>query len=223
MPATAPALPPPLRVGDHLTRDEFLHRWEAMPDLKHAELLDGVVYMPSPVAHRHNSLHFEIGGWLWQYAAATPGCEGGTEGTWLIAADSAPQPDLSLRLLTSGLSRVVNGLVTGAPELAVEISYSSTARDLGIKSDIYRRHGVREYLVILAQENDVLWREAVKGRYRKFMPDSNGVLRSTVFPGLSLDTAALWSRDWPQVRACLEENLATPEHAAFVRRLRKAR
>ena len=105
----------------------------------------------------------------------------------------------------------------------MEISYSSTARDLGIKSDIYRRHGVREYLVILAQENDVLWREAVKGRYRKFMPDSNGVLRSTVFPGLSLDTAALWSRDWPQVRACLEENLATPEHAAFVRRLRKAR
>jgi hypothetical protein len=78
-----------LRDGECLTRDEFMRRWEEIPELKHAELLDCIVSMPSPVAYRHNSLHLEIGGWRKQYAAATPGCEGGTEGTWLIATDSA--------------------------------------------------------------------------------------------------------------------------------------
>lgn len=223
MPAAAPVLPPPLREGEHLTREEFIRRWEAMPDLKHAELLDGVVYMPSSVAYPHNSFHYRIAHWLGHYEDATPGCEGGAEGTWLLAPDSAPQPDLSLRLLSSGQSSVVNNLLTGAPELVIEVSYSSAARDLGIKSDIYRRHGVREYLVILAKENDVLWREVVRGRYRKIEPDTDGVLQSGVFPGLRLDPAALWSKDWPRLRACLDAGLATPEHEAFVKRLRKAR
>ena len=38
MSMAAPVSPPPLRDGDRLTSDEFLRRWEAMPDLKHAEL-----------------------------------------------------------------------------------------------------------------------------------------------------------------------------------------
>ena len=46
MSRSAPVLLPPLREGDRLTREEFLRRWEAMPDLKWAELIDGIVYMP---------------------------------------------------------------------------------------------------------------------------------------------------------------------------------
>ena len=49
MPMAAPVLLPPLHDGDRLTSDEFIRRWEAMPDLKHAELIDGIVQMPSPV------------------------------------------------------------------------------------------------------------------------------------------------------------------------------
>jgi hypothetical protein len=40
---------PPLENGDHLTRDEFERRYEAMPELKKAELIEGEVHMPSPV------------------------------------------------------------------------------------------------------------------------------------------------------------------------------
>ena len=223
MPALAHNLVPALRDGDRLTRDEFMQRWEAMPDLKYAELLDGVVHMASPVSLPHNLLVPRIAWWLIQYADATRGCEVGSDGTWLMGTDTAPQPDATLRILGGGSSHVEKIYLAGAPELAVEVSYSSAARDLGIKSDLYRRHGVREYVVILAQENDVLWREVVKGRYRKLAPDGQGVILSNVFPGLCLDTAALWAKDWPKLRATQDAGLATPEHAAFVRRLRSTR
>ena len=223
MPALAHNLVPSLRDGDRLTRDEFMLRWEAMPDLKFVELLDGVVHMPSPVSNSHNLLVPRITWWLIQYADATPGCEAGSDGTWLMSPDTAPQLDASLRIAANGSSHLEKIYLAGAPELAIEVSYSSAARDLGIKSDLYRRHGVREYLVILAQENDVLWREVVKGRYRKLAADPEGVIHSSVFPGLRLDTPALWAKDWPKLRATQEAGLATPEHAAFVRRVGNVR
>ena len=223
MPATAPVFPPPLLDGERLTRDEFMRRWEAMPDLKHAELLDGVVHMPSPVSFRHNFVQPRIIMWLGQYADATPGCQVGSEGTWLMGTDAVPQPDVTLRLVTGGSSRIEKIYLAGAPELVIEVAWSSSARDLGVKSDLYRRHGVREYLVILAQENDVLWREVVKGRYRKIAPDAKGVLGSSIFPGLCLDPAALWNEDWTRLRACLDAGLATTRHKAFVRRLSGSR
>ena len=39
----------PLESGDRLSRAEFERRYMAMPDLKRAELIEGVVYVPSPV------------------------------------------------------------------------------------------------------------------------------------------------------------------------------
>ena len=40
---------PPLESGDRLTRHEFERRYQARPEIKKAELIEGVVYMPSPV------------------------------------------------------------------------------------------------------------------------------------------------------------------------------
>src|SRR5579863_4578563 len=91
--------PPPLRDGDHLTSDEFLRRWEAMPDLKHAELLDGIVYMPSPVSRQHAIYHLPLAGWVSYFAAHTPGCEGGDNATWVMGGRDVPQPDIALRIL----------------------------------------------------------------------------------------------------------------------------
>src|SRR5437868_1986062 len=98
MSAVAPILPPLLRDDDRLTRDEFLRRWEAMPGLKHAELIDGIVYMPSPVSRKHSDFHSAIDNWLGHYAVRTPGWRSGLEGTWLMKED-APQPDITLRIL----------------------------------------------------------------------------------------------------------------------------
>ena len=49
-----------------------MRRWEAMPDLKHAELIDGIVYMPSP-ATRTAAAHVILSVWLGHYEAGTPG------------------------------------------------------------------------------------------------------------------------------------------------------
>jgi hypothetical protein len=63
---------PPLQAGDHLTRDEFERRYRAMPHVHRAELIEGVVYMPSPVsASEPGEPHFDLNGWIIEIAASS--------------------------------------------------------------------------------------------------------------------------------------------------------
>ena len=216
---------PRLRDGDRLTRDEFLRRWEEMPELKRAELIDGIVYMPSPVSNVHRNSHFVLSCWLGSYATVTPGCRGGIAGTWLMSQDSAPQPDLSLEIdhECGGQSRVEGGYSTGAPELVVEISHTTSARDRGAKLRLYERSGVREYITVRPEARQIVWRELVDGSYREMAAVEDGIFRSRVFPGLWLDAAPLWNGDLAGVAAAVQRGTATAEHAAFVERLAAAR
>src|SRR5437016_12361567 len=88
----------PLRAGQRLSREEFMRRWEAMPELKFAELINGVVYMPSPQTSDHGGTEFKVETWLGHYVASTPGCDGGSQSTWFML-QSAPQPDTYLWIL----------------------------------------------------------------------------------------------------------------------------
>jgi hypothetical protein len=97
---------------------EFLRRWEELPELKNAELVDGVVYVPSPVSRQHGSLDTLMIWWLAQYAQATPGCEAGNNSTWLILG-SAAQPDTYLRILPQ-----ISTASSGAP-----VQYGSSSPD----------------------------------------------------------------------------------------------
>lgn len=218
MPTAAHILPPPLREGDHLTADEFLRRWEAMPELKHAELIDGIVYMGSPVSRTHSDFHAPLTGWLVAYATNTPGCWVGSEGTWLMGNRNAPQPDSTLRILPEhgGQSHDEDEYSGGAPELVLEVAVSSNSRDLGVKLKLYERAGVREYLVAVTRKGKFLWKRWTPNGFQPLEPDTDGILRSQCFPGLWLDPAALWSRDLARLSAVLQQGLATPEHAAFV-------
>ncbi len=149
-PRTSARRLPPLRSGDHLTRDEFERRYRAMPAVHKAELIEGVVYMPSPVsAEDHGEPHFDLNGWLFVYRAHTPQVRGGDNATLRLDLDNEPQPDGYLRLLPEcgGQARLVDGYVTGAPELIVEVAASSASYDLHEKLNAYRRNGVREYVV----------------------------------------------------------------------------
>src|SRR5438132_14167436 len=96
--STAHSILPPLREGDRLTPDEFLRRWEAMPELKRAELIDGIVYMPSPLGPVHAKGDGLIASWMGYYALFTPGCEMLLNGTWRMSRNSVPQPDVALRI-----------------------------------------------------------------------------------------------------------------------------
>ena len=99
----AASLPPVARVpelcaGDRLTRPEFERRYSAMPNVKKAELIEGVVYMPSPVSDNHASPHFDIITFLGVYRIATPGVKGADNGTVRLDWENAPQPDAFLRI-----------------------------------------------------------------------------------------------------------------------------
>lgn len=174
MSSAAISLSPVLREGDRLTALEFLHRWDAMPELKHAELIDGIVFTPSAVSKNHGKSHISLGGWLWLYADLTAGCEAAAESTWVMGPDNVPQPDASLRVLpeVGGQSHDTGDYVGGAPELIVEVSGSSSSRDLGVKLELYRRSGVREYLTVLLKPRQVIWRQLVRGRYKEIAPDA---------------------------------------------------
>ena len=53
--------PLPLENGDRLSRHEFERCYTAMPNVKKAELIEGVVYVPSPVRSKsHGKPHAAI-------------------------------------------------------------------------------------------------------------------------------------------------------------------
>ena len=210
----------PLVAGQRLKRDEFLRRWEAMPDVKLAELIGGIVYMPSPISLIHADHDGLVIGWLSNYAARTPGCAGCSATTWLMLED-APQPDAALRILPEygGQSRVEGAYAAGAPELVAEVCLSSASYDLGPKLALYRAAGVREYVALILGESRVLWLRLVDGSYVHLEPGPDGLLRSVIFPGLWLDPHALVVLDGAGVLDTLDQGLKSPEHDEFVRAL----
>jgi Uma2 family endonuclease len=221
-PVPVPAIPP-LEPGDRLTRDEFERRYEAMPALKKAELIEGVVYMPSPVrVRRHGGPHAKIIGWLIHYQAKTPGVEVADNATARLDLDNEPQPDAMLYIVPErgGQVRITpDDYIELAPEFVAEMASSSASYDLNTKLHVYRRSGVQEYLVWRVLDRQLDWFVLRGGRYERLEPDDRGVLRSPLFAGLWLDTAALLRGDLTSTLQVLDEGLATAEHAAFVTRL----
>jgi Uma2 family endonuclease len=221
MPTTAPVSPPPLRDGDRLSSEEFMRRWEAMPDLKQAELIDGIVHMASPVQDMHGVFHFRMSLWLGYYLAATPGCEASTQATWLMSPANVPQPDLALRILPEfgGQSSLERGYAAGAPELIIEISVTTAAKDAGAKLRLYERAGVREYLIVQPGKRRLTWKHLAEDKYREIEAGPDGLLKSRVFPGLWLGPLPFWNNDLPGLAAMVQRGVATGEHAGFVREL----
>src|SRR5581483_9962699 len=111
--------------------------------------------------------------------------------------------------------------IEGAPELFVEIALSSRAIDLHAKRQDYARYGGLEYVVACLREQQLRWFDLRAGQ--ELPLDADGVCRVRTFPGLWIDSGALFADDYGRALATLEQGLATPEHAAFVDRLAAAR
>jgi len=209
-----------LEPGDRLSRSEFERRYERMPRLKKAELIEGTVYMPSPVrARKHAKPHVRLAAWLAEYEAETPGVECFDNSTVRLDLENEPQPDLVMIKTPAkgGQARISDDdYLEGAPELAVEVVGSSQAYDLHQKKGAYRRNGVREYLAWITGENRLVWWELVEEEYQEIAPAEDGLVKSKVFPGLWLDTAALLRGDLKGVLATLLRGLDSAEHRAFV-------
>jgi Uma2 family endonuclease len=233
-PAPSSSPVPILRTGDCLTADEFRRRYEAMPWLKKAELIDGVVFIPSrdippppgsqnpvasPVSYTwHGQPHIDLATWVGFYKAHTPGTGAGDNATIRLDLDNEPQPDVCLLIEPShgGQVRIDDrGYLIGAPDLVAEVAYTSVNMDLNKKFETYRRHQAREYLVVRTEDGAIDWFVNHEGRFDRIGPGPDGILRSVVFPGLWLDAAALLRGDLAAVLAALRLGLETAEHAAF--------
>jgi Uma2 family endonuclease len=214
---------PRLESGDRLTRHEFERRYNAMPDEKKAELIEGVVYVASPLRFEsHAEPHGNLIGWLWTYQIVTSGVRLGIEPTVRLDQDNEPQPDGVLLIPESvgGQSTLSeDDYIEGAPELVAEIAASSAANDLHDKKKAYRRNGVREYIVWQIFENRLDWFSLQQGEYVRLAADGNGIVRSQVFPGLWLSVPDLLAGNMTRVVSVLHEGLNSAEHTEFVQRL----
>jgi len=207
-----------LEDGDHLDQKTFHDRYEAMPEDTRAELIGGIVFMPSPLMRPHGRMHVVVIDWLSRYEDATPGAETYDNATAILDDQNEPQPDVCLLIIPpgKGQTRDQDEYIAGPPELIIEVASSSTSIDLHRKRDEYEKVGVKEYAVIALNEGRVYWWVLRNGRYEDLPRGSDGILRSEVFPGLWLDPEALLRLDKQRVRAVLQQGLASPEHAAFV-------
>jgi Uma2 family endonuclease len=211
----------PLQNGDRMTQAQFHRSYEAYPEDVKFELIQGTVYMASPLRRDHARRHVQLTALLERYEGKTPGIELLDNATTILGEESEQQPDLALRILSAygGQSReTAKGYVEGPPELIVEIASSTRAIDLHHKRIDYQQAGVREYVVVCVEEPELHW-----FRFRpvgRVLPDGAGVYRSRVFPGLWIDGNALLADHRRRVLATLRQGLASPEHRAFVARLR---
>ena len=207
--------------GDRMSREAFHCAYEQTPDDFKAELVGGIVYVASPLKLRHGTGHLLLGALFAAYAARTPGTEAADNATVLLGQEGEPQPDLFLRITpeSGGQSRTsADGYVVGAPELIAEIALSSRSIDLHAKRDDYQRDGVREYLVLVIADQRLRWFDLHENREKE--ANEAGIIQLRLFPGFWLNAPAIAANDYARAIATVEEGLRSPEHAAFVERLR---
>ncbi len=220
-PENKPISIPYLENGDSLNSIEFERRYTAMPHIKKAELIEGIVYMASPLRFEpYAEPHANIMGWLWTYQILTPGVRLGDNPTVRLDLENQPQPDAVLIIdpKLGGQTRISeDSYIEGAPELVVEVAASTASIDLQDKKRAYRRNGVQEYIVWRRSDNQLDWFVLDPGEYVSLLPDAQGVIRSRKFPGLWLAVEALLEGDMTQLVATLQEGLSSPEHAEFVK------
>jgi Uma2 family endonuclease len=217
---------PPLESGDRLTRQEFERRYSAMPYVKKASLIEGVVYVASPLRfNSHGKPHGNLIIWLGAYKVSTPGVELGDNVTVRLDSDNEPQPDVSLLIDESlgGQAHISDDdYIEGAPELIAEVAASTASNDLHDKKKVYRRNGVKEYIVWQVLDNKLDWFSLDSGKYVSLTPNATGIIKSRVFPGLCLDVKALLSGNMTQVLMVSQQGITSQEHTDFVQSLSKA-
>lgn len=207
--AKSPPILPLLENGDRLDRAEFERRYTATPNVKKAELIEGVVYVASPLRFTpHAKPHGDLIGWLWTYKTAVGGIELGVEPTVRLDNDNEPQPDVVLFRVDGNAQIDDDGYIAGAPELIVEIAASTVSYDVHDKKRVYQRNGVKEYIVWRTFDQQIDWFVLEDSKYIEMKPDAEGIIRSVEFTGLWLNVEALLARDMQQVLRTLNEGIS---------------
>jgi hypothetical protein len=211
-----------LHTGDSLTREEFHRRYESMPRIPRAELIEKVVYVQSSSEARETEPStFKLVGWLGMYGSHTFGVEGACNTTLRLDSRNELQPNalVIVRPEYGGQVQIdADDFVAGAPELIADVVSNGAGRMLSAKLRAFRRNQVREYVVWRVLERVVDW-FVLDGADYLSLPMDNGIYRSRVFPGLWLDVQALLNGDLRKIFEVVQQGVASEEHQRFVERL----
>jgi Uma2 family endonuclease len=213
-----------LFTGQRLTQERFHALYEQTPKHFRADLVNGVVYVSSPLRNPHGRWHKRILGILCDYEEATPGVEAFINTSLIVDHGNEPQPDATLCIepeLGGASDETEDEYMTGSPEMVIEVADTSKRLDLGEKRLAYQDAGVLAYIVVNIPDRKVHLFDLKKDLELK--PGADGVLRSQVFPGLWIGTKQFFDRSSRGCREVLEHGLASPEHARFVKRLQRRR
>ena len=214
-----------LSNGDCMQQKEFHRLYQKAPARFRAELVNGIVYVSEPVSEAHGYSHTRLSSIFDAYSASTPGTRVYDNSTVILSEEDEVQPDLFLRILpiyqgqTQDVTRGPQRLryVKGAPELVAEIASSSRAIDLHVKQKRYQLAGVLEYIVICLEPLHIVWFNLSEGRLMEC--DTDGIFRSTVFPGLWIHRDGLLQMDYHFTMRTLNLGIASKEHQAFAKKL----
>ncbi len=170
-----------------------MRRYERLPEVKRAELLEGTVCVHPPLiyslSHRRTLLTYL----LVRYQMLHPETETVGNTTWLIDGENVAQPDSSYRVKRGGSSWLdQEGFLRGVPEMVFEVT-----SDIHSRKDLYQRVRAQEFVHwrVEFEAIDFYRLDSGSGVFLKEQPDADGVWRSWVFPGLALDVDALFRND----------------------------
>ncbi len=207
--ATRTTTEPVLNTGDRLSRHEFHRRYLERPDIRRAELIDGVVYVASPTRFTlHDDQAADMVVWLRMYSWRRSDVRSGGSATIFLDENSEIQADAFLFRADAADGAHVDqaGYIDGAPQLVVEVAASSAYYDLHVKKELYRRNGVLEYVVWRVLDEAIDWFLLRDGEYVPVEPDAEGVIESAHFPGLRLHVPAMLAGDHARVLAELSRS-----------------
>ncbi|MFT3878951.1 MAG: Uma2 family endonuclease [Gemmatales bacterium] len=213
---------PLLYDGQRLDRETFHRLYEASPELKRVQLIEGIVHMPSPMRFvQHANPQTCINGWLFCYSSQTPGVRNGGSATLKIDTENEFEPDGMLFYDQGQLVIADDGYLEGVPELVVEVSASTISVDSKEKFRVYEKQGVKEYLLWNTQADTITWFARNKNKFVAMKPNRAGIIQSKTFPGLWLDVAAMLEGDLTQVMKTLNEGLTSGPHVKYVKRFER--
>ena len=214
-----------LATGQRMDRATFHARYLDTPEHCKAELIDGVVFVASPISKYHCDANDDLTLLFRLYAASTSGAHANANITCIVDDETEVQPDAAVWIHSEcgGRCRIKSGYIMGSPELVVEVAYTTVDRDLKTKRKLYEDHGVQEYLVYRADIEELIWFRRDGDGFVRHNPDDDGVYRSVAFPGLQLRVEELIASNVVGLMATLQLGLASQAHADFVESLAQRR
>jgi Uma2 family endonuclease len=199
-----------VEVAERMTATEFLRD---APEDRKAELIDGVMVMPSPPLVAHERLFRFLFHLLSSFVEELDSGEVlGSRTAVMLDIEQAPEPDIFF-VAKERLGIIQPKGVFGAPDMVIEILSAGTVQnDRGPKFRAYEYAGVRElWLIDPYGPAGTEFFQLMDGRFAPVMPDENGRVHAMAIPGFWIDVNWLWPGDrFIPVRQALAQILAEP-------------